>query len=1361
MRPSATVHHLSLRIAVSLALGAAASVHASQPTQTDWSPPLRDALTAYRSGDFEETVRACRRIAADYPGGALEREAELLSTLTFLWSADRNERLDARARLAAITADRPDLGGRAECLLALGVACDAQNETGQAILALDAAAGRFEAIGPADRCATALVRLARVWTRHNEWNIAVPGVDVAPATPADARALRKARLAAIRDRAAACAGGSDATAQVELVLAEYLASSPDDQAEAIELLSRLAAADPFDATAAHACLRLGQMYEESGATAEALRLYRKVRGAALGDWSAQAQAALAALERPGLEIDAPPRVSADHTLLVRLRARNVRALRVEVRRVDVATWIAARSGRFSESSLPEEGAVVAVERFESTARQPHEWWDAQLRCHPPRGAFVVIGRNEDDGGSTAWKRLVLVSDLTATLFTGARQAIACVNRSAARLRFWMESSLAPLERELADGVVTFPLPPEAQLPGSRRWICLIDSDGEQALCGGRLDETAAMIDRPDGMLLSVAPGASRIAETVAFVGLVPALGSAAPADRRARLELRLVDSLDNVLAAVPAALDPAGVFTARATISAAMAGKHLRPLVRVGEKAIEAAYRQASLTIAPRDPCALSATVLLPSRLDPSTPLLNGFVEARLPWQTPLGRLKITNRIDLVALPLNEPPRDLLTALPQRRRGMLDERGRGALVVPLATFGLPDGPKAALVGLNALGPDGRACDARHEVILSDEPAHVWIRLHPPDPRVGQPVEFRVGWFDPQFRAAGRTPELSIQRDGVTVARLPLWRDAEMRSAPWFPPQPGRYEAVATLPESGATVARRSIDIHPPDREAGWSAHVASAERIDRNGAPRVRVRLTGHRPEPTLLLARDAEPRAATWVPAGDADETIELALPALTGDDLRVAWLRPTGHSLEAIDDRTASPPDPATPILELVADDPAAVRPGVQRFELRIPDGDSLRGATLIARLARVRDSGAVAWRGQPARTLASRSLGVRYASALDAPAAADSGSAVLPPTELYAPEIVDALTAGETLWTEVSAVVSDAMRFDVPEPDDGIGPCRVWFVLRTADGRSAAVSRRLDGRSPVRLRVAAPDALTLGDRTSFSILVRNESDAPQSGRVAFDAGRAATLADVQVIAPRRAAPLERENDGYRLTVPARATVVLAARLEASRVGRSAAEASFVSTGGRVRETAPYRVFPAEDDARDPTNPTSLPNHAATIEITRSVFWLQPLHHDEPETLAIEGAIASTTPPPLSDAARVVLRPGQSLSGGTLVLIQDTFTLPSAATAVTWTQRAPANCVTLGGDLSEWRTIGPMTDRGLADVTFAASHLPAGRWQHECVVVTVRGGACELPPPRIRIDGRPAPVRVVQDINRLIVAD
>ena len=401
-----------------------------------WPAELGPAFELYYAGDFLEVQRACRQVAARSDDPGLRREAAALAAMATMRLPGRVNRIDGRARLAQLADEDASLLTRPECQLAYGIAQTSLSATATALYHLNQAAEAFAVADRTDRLAETLVALAEAWARHGEWELTVPEIDVRrPESRTEADRIRAERIGALRQRVAALPRHEDAAARIDLILARHLLESEGGRADGMVLLEELAGRTELTKATARAGLALGEQYESDRRWADAARLYARVHAADLGKLSQQARERQRAIEQPQLALDVPSQVGIGEQVEVKLTARNLAAVELEVRRVDLAGWLEQQQGRFSEPALPTTGALVAVRDVASPVAGELDWWGSETLERPltfeaPAGAVVVLARPRDDvGNATVVKRLVLAGNLQATVFMGSRHAALWVTHS--------------------------------------------------------------------------------------------------------------------------------------------------------------------------------------------------------------------------------------------------------------------------------------------------------------------------------------------------------------------------------------------------------------------------------------------------------------------------------------------------------------------------------------------------------------------------------------------------------------------------------------------------------------------------------------------------------------------------------------------------------------------------------------------------------------------------------------------------------------------------------------------------------------------------------------------------------------------
>ncbi len=878
---------------------------AQQSVPPGWSPELGAVMQAYDAGDYGTTLRECTRILSMARDPHLRRDAAALEALAMLRSPARAEQMAGRLRLNELAAEDPALLRRPEVQLAWGVSLTATFETAAALRQLHEAVAAFAARGDEQRWQSACVALAACWARHSEWGDTPPELRVRPpGSSAEAQRVRREQIEAIRRGLERTPGAAPGLEEVNLILARLLMEAEDTRTEGLALLERLAAAGPSAASVA-ACLALAAVYEQEHRWEDALTLHVRAASGPDARLAAQARKAADAIRRPRLELEAPSMVSPGQPVQVGLRCRNVGRVELEIRRVDLAGWLAARRGMFSEAALPLDGSVAAARRLEPRMERPHDWWESgeggALTATLSPGAYVLVGRAEGAGADgVSVRRLLLVSDLRAAVFVG-RENIAIwattegreeSDSGRAAARFWMHGSFVPQEVPLAAGTALLPLPPESRVLRDRGWTCLIEAGPHVALCCGQLAwEPDPARDTPR-VILAVAPFNPCPGQSVRFLGLLREPGGEmAPAPGKdLRLELR--DLREVVRLATPLDVTPAGTFLAELTIPTELAGQALNAVVLRGPHAIENVRGRLGVRVRSLDETPLLVRMNAARLSPPQGPPPVIEIAAAWPWGTPAAEAQASVHLRALRLPVPEPIASSgvppviegrpgwVAAGPVKLRARLDNRGWARLVLPLGQIALPGTeerpslPVAYSAHAAVYGPDGRGALGAVEFLRGDAAPAVWLTLDPgrgaarqraaPEQSPAQPLgQFGLHWFDPGGTLIDEEVRGLVIRLGnlepadqespavmEEVTRLPLFPAADgLRTDLWWLP---RRVGQTLRPTEGI------VEAVLPVRE-GKSVQIARTFRLPQFDGdaetPQVEARWTGSPDSPEISVA--------------------------------------------------------------------------------------------------------------------------------------------------------------------------------------------------------------------------------------------------------------------------------------------------------------------------------------------------------------------------------------------------------------------------------------------------------------------------------------------------------------------------
>ncbi|HUU95148.1 MAG TPA: hypothetical protein VM487_05370, partial [Phycisphaerae bacterium] len=1161
----------------------------------------------------------------------------------------------------------------------------ALNETASAIHELDAATEGFAERQQYERLAEASAALAQAWSCHNEWEVSLEQLGVQrPGSPDEARAVRRAQIAKLRERVAALLpDDADALARIDLVLAENLIDAGDKVGEGVDILKRLAGSASLTPAGVQACLALGQRYEQQGDWAAALRLYRRAQAAGLGEPSRRAGQRVKAISRPQLLVDVPAAIPAGQPIQLGLRVRNLDSVQFELRRVDLDGWLASCQGRFAEGRLPVAGSVVLTREIETRAATPYEWWTSAalaepLSCVTGRGAYVAVAQASDaDGRPLVTKKLVLVSDLHAVTLVGRRHALiwATASEQVAEslydnlsARFWMHGSFVPTRPRFAGGVARFALPAEARLLRSKRWVCLVQAGEHLALCRGRLP-AASHAEAPAVALVADSPDA-RPGQVLRLFGLLlAARGSAASPEAGQVLRLDAVDPVERLRHTARAEVSLTGAFSVEVPLVEDSAGERLNVIVRRGNQVLENVRGRFGFDVRPADAPQFTVTCYLPARPEPGVAELVAEIHALYPWGTPLADAKVRYTARAVRLPSADSQSEPVASLPLSGRGQLDAQGRWAFSIPVSLFGMPPGPLAVGVWARVVGWDERHVAGFAEVLVSpvspSAPVHLWLSHDPPEPRAGELVRFRLAWFDPENRSSGKRPTLELRRAGTTVARLRLYSTVGgLESEQWRPNAPGSYEVLATLPmevgeplhvykliEVGGSGA--AIGVVTP----GVECQAQYARREQRWG---IQVSLSGEVGQPLLVFAEAGDPLAASTIL--ELDESAELFLP-IEGRrfaDARVFVATVAADGLQVLTSAAIEPAEEEA--LALTLEPPSGpVSPGaVVSVDVICTRGtDAAPPAMLLARLIDAAGTGYVEWVPGPVHDGAAPEIGGLTVTSSGDPGQTGDDEGSVPqsatPGDRLSPELAAALFEGTTLWADSRPIEADRTRLEVPIPV-WPGRYRLIVLARSPSGVLATDALMLDAREGIRVLADVAETFTIGDRSVLAVTLENPRSAPATVGVSIQGGDGLHIETLRVAGGEAAEQTAGEQTAVTIALGPHKRVRVLAQVEAIRAGEGTAVVELEAEGVRQRAARAYRVWSAQRSAPHDLRDQSAPR----MRVKRTLLWL--IGEEQFETPGEEETQVETGG---TDWVATPLAPGERLTPGQWLLIRDELTL------------------------------------------------------------------------------------------------
>jgi tetratricopeptide (TPR) repeat protein len=1344
-----------------------------------WPAELAEAFELYYAGEFLEVQRVCWQLRADAHDTRLRREAAALAALATMRLPSRTDRLSGRAQLAQLAEEDPSLLTRPECQLAYGIAQTALSETASALHHLDQAAKTFAERRQSDRLGETCVALAEAWARHGEWELTVPGMEIPrPANRADADRIRGERIRALRDRVAALPEREAYLPRIDLVLARHLMETEDGAAEGLALLEKLVGQAETTRATAQACLVLAERYEAAGRWTDAARLYARVQAASLGKPSYEAEQRLNAIQRPQLTLDVPGHVTVGQRVAINLRARNLATVEFEVRRIDLASWLEQRQGRFTEAALPTSGALVAARDLDTAVATEHDWWrsetlDEPLTFEAPAGAAVALARAVDNTGRTVTaKRLVLGGDLRAAVFIGKQQAAiwairgekltTAASEPELQARFWMHGSFVPTRPELTEGVGVFALPPEARLLRDKRWVCLVQAGEQVALCHGALPAEANRQGQPAVALIG-GPPEPRVGDQLHVFGVLLGAANEQATEQPTRaVELELLDTLDRVHTTTTAVVSTGGAFSTRFPISAAMASQQLRVAARVDGQVLENVFSELRVRVARADAAPFRVECNLPSWLPPSQKRVAGQIEAVYPWGAPVSGASIEARFRAVRLPTTQPRRELAQSDLITRSFRLGEDGKCDFAQPLADFHLPDGPLALGLSLDVAGWDDRHGQGVAEVLVGPEPVHLWLRCDTAKPQVGQPLQFSVGWFDPARRVGETLPAVAVHRDGAPLIELePVPATDGSHSATWRPMVPGTYEVVAALPQAERQPVTVRDTIEVAGRSGGGERDLPplryDARFTEHEGQPHVRVRLNGQRPHPLLVLLEAGDPLGAQQLPSLSGATELLLPLASQPRGATHLVLAAPGPDGVEILGVTEVGPADEDSLTLTVSAD-PTAAMPGAA-VEVTVScrrTSQPVRDAMLMARLIDPSRSSTMQWlpgRGPPKPPLMPGGIHI-VSSAVADPAVdmPDASPGVIPETRQLSAQLANALFDGSTLWVGSQASADGATTFSVPLPLEP-GSYQLVVLAQTADGAIASETLTLDTRRGIQLIADVPEQLTLGDRSVASLIITNREPAAMRVQVAVDSGPGLHVDELRPLDRQTRLEPPEHGTSFALTVAPRSSAILRASIEAAQVGPGTAVFSAQTERTRHRTAASYMIH-----AYPLTDTESQVVSGVTVAVRRTLFLLDKQVAAADEALG-EGRLERREQ---TAWQRSEVAPDARLPPGQLLLVREVLSLEQPLAQVEWQQRLPGNCYTHAGEWRDLQQIGTLRELRPNAFTRNTAWLAAGQ-EHtqEYVIVAVRPGACQFPPPAIRAGGVPVRVEVKPAAQRVFVID
>ncbi len=1305
-----------------------------------WSFELGEAFAAYHGGHFSESAEICRAVAASTRNETVRRDAEALSAMASMRMGSREESTSGRTRLGQVLRSDSRIVDRPDARLALGMARLTLNETSASLGELLGALEDFERAQRTPRVLETIVALADCWSRFNEWSLPVRGLPLTPPESPEAAAVERAkRVAELRAKAAKITGSEAALARIDVIVARQLLQRDETREDGMARLHSLARTNDISVSS-EAAMLLAEQLTKKGAPADSIvPLYQFVAGAKLGERSRQAQQAAEDLLRRTVEFDVSKVSRADSPAPLHVSVANFAQLVVEVRRLDLAEFLARNKGMLVEALLPDDGALISSHAVTRPDGSPATRWSHDLSISMPAGAFVVLAR---DGaaptGPAIGKTLVQVDSLNAVVLLGNRDALVAVQSDAAcRAQFWMHGSFQPVEIPLRNGCAVFPLPPESRLVKDRRWVCLVRNDGgRMGLCRGVLPDAPLPEKGGAGVLVSAAPETPHVAEELLVCGWL-ADGLAAGA-APLRLDVELRDTMDELRGKSSVTVDATGTFSARFRAQQDWVGSTIHPVIRHEGAVLPSLFRMPLIRV--YEPVELQPLIDVELGLlgIAQEGLLRGNLRARYPWGAPLQRGRAEMRFRAVRLPDAELLLPRLATPTLSFRNRLDAQGRATFAQPTAVFSLEAGKVAMNALFDVFGPESPSVSKSAERLFSEESGHLWLDPLDRSAIAGQPVHLRVGWFDPFRLIGGARPTLDVRGPAESeFATIPLFPDrGGYWTADWFPIGAGTHLVRIALPRPDGSLQETLSNIPvAPSQSRGVVETISFQTSMESSGEkPAVRVSAKANVKFPILAALLADQPLGATWLESETSFES-RIALPRVPASGVNVALFSLENNELRCLGARWLAAP--AELALRIMPAD-AEVSPGkLTRFDVECPNAD-LRGATVVARLADAGESGSVNWLlseheigSSTPRFLMTSGHGGKANSAPAAP---------LLPSLLPVPSLAAmAMSRGLGLWSEVEHSAGEKVSLTIPLPAEP-GQYRLSVMVRWRDGRQAVGMLPIDFSKSIAIDADLPTLLFAGDRTIASIRVENPGPQTRPIRLRTLPGNGLALEAWRVASGPNGIALKEEADALAIDLPARSELILTANFEATRAGRAVFQATLEAGAQRTRVERAYRVFSSTPPPQ--TAPSDSP-----MRIERRIFRLADV---PPEPEELDPSKPALPRPSLYKLQRFPLGELDSIPLGTLLLVEDAVEFQRPVADLEWSQRAPSLTSMRDESDNSANAIAPVFSLSSREANYRRDSLGAGKYSHRFIIVVRRPGVCLLPAPIIRSKGETIRIQV-----------
>ncbi len=1327
----------------------------------EWSPAVQGALAAYRAGAYQDALALCRRTLRGPDEAGAHTDAAAIEAMCLLRMPARGDRVEGRSRLARLMQQVPALEHEPECHLAFGIGQTALYETASALEALAEAAAQFAARGLRERQQTALVALARAWAAHTEWEMTPPRFGVKrPLGSAAILETKLAQLDEVSQRLAALPASDGAQARVRLVRAELLLDAPERTDAARRLLHALATPPLRHEAQADAALLLAEHYEQAGLWEPALAAYRLVVDHGPREDAAVAEARVRELTRPALEINAPATAAPETVVALRIRARGVARVVVEVRQVDLEHWLGPAATRGRDAALPVSGSVRLARTFAGLPANTYAWWDSgtldeALTIDERAGAYVVWVRGTmPDGNTIERKHLLVLSDARAVACVGAREVLVWAGRPEqagagsaldGSVQFWMRRSFVPTSAPLAAGVARFALPNEAHVMTDRDWVCLVETAAGPVLCRGRLP-AAARTEMPS-LLMVAGPQAAHVGQTLTVSGLL-----VRQADDIDSLELALADTVDAAAWRQRVSLTPAGAFQATWPVTGEMAGRRLSIVAEHAERVLPNLVGAVVVQVAARD----AARHHLHCDIPPRVPRPAGTLDAQLAFSRPWAYDVMANaRLQVTALTPVAGRLEPAVVTATYRGGSFGPRGQYDVSIPLAEVNFATGPLVLRTEVRVADWTGWRQTRQVETLVHTAPRHAWLTVTPGEPTTQTPVQFGVGWLAPGGLPAVDWPMLAVRRDGEMVQQLALHPDEHgLTTDAWQPPAPGTYEAAVTFELLGGETlaAATSVAVKAADATSAPDA-LLRGDATRTPAGDSVHLRLKGRLAAPGLVLVADDEPRAvdvaapfegageAAVSLTGEAHGPLRAVLVELTRPP-RIRWAGPV------------RPAAGAGPEIEL----PERVVQAWPGSACRVPvcvTGPAREGAAVLARLIDVADAGFVRQRPRPALRQTEVGIAIGAGAGL-VPYPEATGEA--DPWRWVDRALWNAAGEGASVWTHAGDARDGALPLRVPVAR---GLYRLVVAARSPGGAVVQQACLVDARGGVAADLSVPAVMTRGDRVTFAARLAAPQE-PVEVALRVDGGAGLQVESLRAVGIDGHRLADAAGPSMAVTLPAGAAAHVLVRVEAARVGDGQVTLELAAGEHRTRVTQPYAVeldrcvsagAPALRIRR------TMQVYAGSLAEAETLRPLPPALVDDP--IEVERWFRrwrAIVPQPAWVATSWA--PGGRARVGQLVVVREEIAVAETLRGVAWTQRLPACCGRVAPQALMDAPVGRPTTHDGQRQTWFVPELAAGTHVHTYGMVVLRPGVCALPPPEIEQGGSALGVEMVPKESRLLTA-